>query len=429
MSRYQASEDMLDRALQCIPLGTQTFSKSYKHYPRGVSPFYIESGKGAILKDIDGNEFIDLVSSLAAVTLGYADDEINAAVEAQLKKGCIFSLPSPPEVYLSELLVDIIPCAQMVRFGKNASDATTAAVRVSRAFTGRNRIAVCGYHGWHDWYIGSTPKNRGVPGVVSELTSVFKYNDIASLSEVFSRYPDDVAAVVMEPMNVAFPQPGFLQEVRSLCDQYGAVLVFDETVTGFRLAEGGAQEYFGVVPDLACFGKGMANGFPLSAVVGKNEIMSLFDEVFFSFTFGGELLSIAAAIAVIKKYQREDVVMKIRKNGIKLVDGLKKIFADFNIEDFFNVSGYEGWSFINFNFSDEEYLYKVRTIFMQESLANGLITLGSNNLSFSHDELIIERVLSAYTKVFKVIATALQADDIDAFLRVEPLQPLFKPRS
>ncbi|MBL0320647.1 MAG: aminotransferase class III-fold pyridoxal phosphate-dependent enzyme, partial [Alphaproteobacteria bacterium] len=319
MSRYQASEDMLDRALQCIPLGTQTFSKSYKHYPRGASPFYIESGKGAILKDIDGNEFIDLVSSLAAVTLGYADDEINAAVEAQLKKGCIFSLPSPPEVYLSELLVDIIPCAQMVRFGKNASDATTAAVRVSRAYTGRNRVAVCGYHGWHDWYIGSTPKNRGVPEIVSELTSVFNYNDLTSLELIFLQYPDEIAAVVMEPMNVVFPEMGFLQGVRSLCDQYGAVLVFDETVTGFRLANGGAQELFSVTPDLACFGKGMANGFPLSAVVGKKHIMSLFDDVFFSFTFGGELLSIAAAIAVIEKYKRDNVVASIKENGVVLV--------------------------------------------------------------------------------------------------------------
>ena len=267
MSRYQRSENHLKRAELTIPLGSQTFSKSRTQYPVGISPLYAEKAKGPYIWDIDGNRYIDLVSSLASITLGYADSEINNHVKRQLKKAVSMSLPGKLEVEVSELLCEIVPSAEMVRFGKNGSDATTAAIRLARAFTGRDHIIVCGYHGWQDWYISSTTRNKGIPKSVGDLTHKFEFNNISSLQEIFTKYPKEIAAVIMEPMNVEFPESGFLEGVKELATLYGAVLIFDETITGFRLAPGGAQELFGVTPDLSTFGKGMANGFPISAVL------------------------------------------------------------------------------------------------------------------------------------------------------------------
>ena len=266
--RYAQSEALLARAEQVIPLGSQTFSKSRIAYPHGVSPFFIERGQGCQVWDVDGNQYLDFVSSLLCVTLGYADADVNSAVSRQLADGVIFSLPHKLETEVAEQLVELIPCAEQVRFGKNGSDATAAAIRLARAVTGREHVAVCGYHGWQDWYIGSTTRDLGVPAAVKALTHSFSYNNLASLEALFSQYP--LAAVILEPMNLNWPEPGFLEGIRALCDRHGAVLIFDEIITGFRFAIGGAQQLFGVTPDLACFGKGMANGLPISALAVAN---------------------------------------------------------------------------------------------------------------------------------------------------------------
>ena len=271
MTRYKMSEDWLQRAEQTIPLGSQTFSKSRTQYPVGISPLFIEKAKGSRIIDIDGNSYIDMVNALASVTLGYADKQMNRAIRKQLKNGVSFSLPGRLEVEVSEKLTQLIPSAEMVRFGKNGSDVTSAAVRISRAYTGRDHIAVCGYHGWQDWYIGSTTRNKGVPHSVAALTHKFDFNDISSLELILEKYP--CAAIIMEPMNSSFPENNFLEKVRELATKHGSVLIFDETITGFRFSAGGAQEMFRVTPDFSTFGKGMANGLPLSAVVGKKEIM------------------------------------------------------------------------------------------------------------------------------------------------------------
>src|SRR5574341_817412 len=292
--RYHNSEEMLDRALKAVPLGSQTFSKSKTQYPYGVSPYFITRGQGSHVWDVDNNEYVDFINALAAVTLGYNDPDVNAAVRAQLDEGVIFSLPHPLEHQVAEKIVEIVPCAEMVRFGKNGSDATSGAIRLARAYTNRDHVAACGYHGWQDWYIGATTRSRGVPQSTRDLTHIFNYNDIESLHKIFKEHPDQVAAVIMEPMNTTEPKDGFLEKVRELSRQHGAVFIFDETITGFRYANGGAQEYFGVTPDLATFGKGLANGYPVSALAGKAEIMRLMEEIFYSFTFGGETLSLAA---------------------------------------------------------------------------------------------------------------------------------------
>jgi glutamate-1-semialdehyde aminotransferase/spore coat polysaccharide biosynthesis protein SpsF (cytidylyltransferase family) len=340
--RYRCSEELLARALKTIPLGSQTFSKSKTQYPYGVSPYFLQRAKGSRVWDVDGNEYLDFINSLAAVTLGYGDPDVTAAVKEQLERGVIFSLPHPLEIQVAEKIVEMVPCAEMVRYGKNGSDATAGAIRLARAYTGRDHVAVCGYHGWQDWYIGSTTRNLGVPVSTRELTHTFAYNDLESLAAIFKQYPGAVAAVILEPMNVFEPAPGFLEELRALTHKNGAVLVFDETITGFRYSNGGAQELFGVTPDLATFGKGLANGYPLSAVAGKAEIMRLMEEIFFSFTFGGEALSLAASLAVMTKMQREPVVATLRSTGTKIITGLSALIVKHGVEHIASVAGQSG---------------------------------------------------------------------------------------
>ena len=256
------SQAWLERAKKVIPGCAQTFSKGYTQYVQGVAPIFLERGKGCRVWDVDGNEYIDYVQGLLPNILGYAHVEVNAAAAAQLAEGHSFSLPHPLEVQLAERLTRLIPCAEMVRFGKNGSDATSGAVRAARAFTGRDRIACCGYHGWQDWYIGSTSRNAGVPKAVRELTHPFPYNDLASLEKLLEEHPDEFAAVIMEPVNFVEPAHGFLEGVKHLALRHAALLIFDEICVGFHFGLGGAQKLFGVTPDLACFGKAMGNGFP-----------------------------------------------------------------------------------------------------------------------------------------------------------------------
>ena len=254
--RFEKSMAWLRRAEALIPGASQTFSKGPNQFVRGASPLFLERGEGARVWDVDGNEYLDFTMALCAVSLGYADPDVNAAVARQLERGVLFTLAHPLEAEVAEQLCRLIPCAEMVRFGKNGSDVTSGAVRLARAFTGRDVIAACGYHGWQDWAIGPTTRNMGVPKAVRELTCTFTYNRIETLERIFDEHPGRVAAVIMEPVGIEPPRSGFLESVRELSSRRGALLIFDEIVTGFRLALGGAQEHFGVVPDLACFGKG-----------------------------------------------------------------------------------------------------------------------------------------------------------------------------
>src|SRR5690606_28673085 len=278
--------------------------------------------------------------------LGYNDPDITRAVQEQLNKGTIYSLSHELEFLVAEKIVEMVPCAEMVRFGKNGSDATAGAIRLARAFTGRDHVLVCGYHGWQDWYIGSTSKDLGVPEAVKALTHKFSYNDIDSLKVKLEELKGKVAAVILEPVNTTEPRDSFLQNVQELTKHHGAILIFDETITGFRYAKGGAQEFFGVTPDLATFGKGLANGFPVSAVAGRGDIMQLMEEIFFSFTFGGETLSLAAAYAVLNKLQKEPVIEKLFQTGESLMTQLKDLINEYDLGEIFDVTGYPVWSFL-----------------------------------------------------------------------------------
>jgi glutamate-1-semialdehyde 2,1-aminomutase len=427
MTRYTKSEELLARAEQVIPLGAQTFSKSRTQFPHGISPYFADRAKGGRVWDVDGNEYVDLINALCSVTLGHCDPHVSAAVEKQLLRGTIFSLSSELEIQVAEKIVELVPCAEKVRFGKNGSDATSGAIRIARAFTGRERVAVCGYHGWQDWYIGSTARHLGVPKAVRELTHTWTYNDAGSLEKLLKEHPNEFAAVIMEPMNVAYPKAGFLEEVQALCRQHGALLVFDETITGFRYAIGGAQELFGITPDLATFGKGLANGYPVSAVAGRADVMKLMEEVFFSFTFGGETLSLAAALATMHKLQREPVVATMKATGERVLRDTQAAIDRHELGDVFTLSGHPTWSFLQFKDARGATTWEIKTLFMQEMLKRGVLTYGTHNISYAHTSADLDQLQAAYDETCDVIRRGL-ASGVRTLLECEVLEPLFRVR-
>ena len=428
MTRYSESENFLINAEKIIPLGSQTFSKSRTQYPFGISPFFIDHAKGSKVWDIDGNVYIDLVSALASITLGYGNKSVNKAVKKQLRNGVNFSLPGKLEYEVSELLVDLVPCAEMVRFGKNGTDATSAAIRLSRSFTNRDHVVVCGYHGWQDWYIGSTSRNKGVPIVVQELTHQFTYNDEESLRALFVKYPGQIAAVIMEAMNSTFPKIGFLEKVKEICHANGALLIFDETITGFRYSKGGAQELFGVTPDLATFGKGMANGFPISAVMGKREIMMEMEEIFFSSTFGGELLSLAAARTVLEQHKSGNVTRELIEIGSKLNNGINVVISNADMSDVLSLTGHPTWTFLNWNKTEEFDIPILKTYFMQEMFKKGILVLSTHNVTLSHSDSDLQRIKDVYREVLESMKTYIDDSSLKSRLQAEPLEALFNIR-
>ena len=420
------SEEYWGRAKKIIPAGTQCLSKGPTQFVDGVAPKYLKRGKGCRVWDVDGNEYIDYGMGLRPIVLGYCYPAVNEAIAKQLKDGTTFTLMHPLEVELAELLIDTIPCAEAARYGKNGSDATTAAIRVARAYTGRDKIAICGYHGWHDWYIITTERNKGVPKVMKQLSFTFKYNNIESLKELFDTYPDEFAAVIMEPVGVTPPQNDFLKEVEKVTHKNGAVLIFDETITGFRFSLGGAQEFFGVIPDLAAFGKAMANGMPMSALVGKEEIMNVLNETFFSFTFGGECLSMAAAIATINELKEKNVIDFLWTQGRKLKEGYNKLAGELELEKYTECLGYPQSTLVRFygKTSDEALLMK--SLVQQELLKRGILWAAYHAVSYSHKDEEINITIEAFDDALRVLKKAVHEGDIGRFLEGKPVKPVFR---
>jgi len=427
--RFDNSRRQLNRALRTIPLGTQTFSKSTMNFVEGSSPLFLDRGVGGRVWDVDGNEFIDYVLGLLPVVLGYCDPDVDAAIRRQLDKGISFSLATKLEADLAERLVRLVPCAEMVRFGKNGSDATTGAIRLARACTGRDRIALCGYHGWHDWYIGTTTRNLGVPQVVQQLSSKFAYNDAGSLEELLRSDPGGFAAVVLEPVSGVEPAPEFLQRLRDLTEQYGALLIFDEIVTGFRIDLGGAQKVYDVVPDLACFGKAMGNGMPISAVVGRAEYMRSMEEIFFSGTFGGEALSLAASIATIDKLENEGGIAQIRALGRKLTAGASERLSAHGLDEYFGIGGADWRPTITLKPSPVPAQIAV-SLFRQELVAEGLLMGGAFNLCLAHaEDEILDDTLARFARACETAAAALHDAEPERHLKGKPIQPVFQVRA
>lgn len=323
--RLREDQQLRERASKVIP-GGMYGHQSVQGLPASY-PQFMARGDGARVWDVDGNEYIDYVLAMGPVNLGYADPRVDAAITAQLHDGITFSLPHPLETEVAERLCRLVPCAQMVRFLKGGAEATSAAVRLARAFTGRERLLYWGYHGWQDWYHAARPNPLGVPKAMTGLIQGFPFNDAAALEALLRTQGAETAAVILEPANATLPQPGYLQRVRDLTAHHGVLLIFDEVVTGFRVHQGGAQAYYGVTPDLACFAKGMANGMPLAAVVGRADVLGLAEAALISVTYGGECLSLAAAVATLDALEHTDAIARIWAAGRGLMTALEAAAA------------------------------------------------------------------------------------------------------
>lgn len=426
--KLSESELLWKRGLKVTPAGTQTFSKGPSQYVDGVAPKYIQRGQGPFVWDVDGNKYIDYVLGLGPVILGHSHPYVAEAITKALEEGVALPLIHPLEIELSEKLIDIIPCAEMVRFGKNGSDVTAGAVRAARGFTGRDYVACCGYHGWQDWFIGSTTRNKGVPKATQELTLTFQYNNIKSLQDLFDKYPDKIAAVILEPTAFDSPQDNFLEKVKELTHKNKSILIFDEIITGFRLAMGGAQEYFQVIPDLATFGKAMANGMPISAVVGKKEIMQIFEDAFFSFTFGGEIVSIAAALATIEVMEKEGGIEKIASVGRQLIEGYSSLIREKSIEKYTKIIGYPHWPELLFYDHQENPSLLVQSLFQQEVVRRGILMRPGMMISASHTEDEVRATLQAFDQAWDVVKEAIEVNDVESKLEGKVVEPVIRSK-
>jgi glutamate-1-semialdehyde aminotransferase/spore coat polysaccharide biosynthesis protein SpsF (cytidylyltransferase family) len=416
--RFDTSNRLLDRALERIPFGAQTFSKSHLQFPPGRAPLYVSHADGARIFDVDGNDYVDLVNAILPVVLGYRDPDVDEAIRRQLDCGISFSLATELEYELAEMLCHHIPCAEMVKFGKSGTDVTTAAVRVARAYTKRTGVITTGYHGWADWSMAATERNLGIPKALSYCAHQLPYGDRQAFQDYLGYEGDDIAAIIVEPEE----DPGFLKWLRMMCDKHGIVLIFDEVITGFRWMMGGAQRYHNVTPDLATFGKAMANGMPLSAVAGKRHIMKKFappDNIFYSGTMFGETLSLAASIATIKKMERENVITHLWKVGAEIVTSVNHSIDKYAMEDVISFSGMHPRQKINIRGTAEVTANQIRTVFLQEMAQNGVLVINSNNVSFAMKEPEIKRICSAYDATLATISNALTEGSLMKLIKTE----------
>ena len=425
MQSFKNSEALLEREVKVSPLAAQTYSKSYRYFCRGAAPSYMDHGEGCYIYDVDGNKFIDFMCALGPITVGYNDPAVNAAVIEQVNKFASGSLQSELEVKLAEKLCEIIPCAEMVRFVKNGGDATTSAVRLARAYTGRDIVLMSGYHGMHDWSIGASQNNKGVPKVVCDLTINFTYNDLEDLENILKA--NDVAAVILEPIQSNGPKDGYLNGVKELAHKYGAILIFDEVVSGFHYALGGAQEVFGVSPDLVAFGKGMANGYPISAVAGRRDLLEQIEQgVFVSTTFGGDSIAMAASLATLEILSTPGFYDHINKIGTMIRDGIQERIDKYGLNDILSVSGMPAHCGIAFEGHGSLSYLDIQSVYSQTMIQNGILVFAIYFLNSHHTEAEAKAYLDATDKAFALIRQAVDKDSVDDILIGGKVDPVFK---
>jgi len=416
------SDELYKIALDLIPATTQTLAKGPQQNVKGIAPKYLTRGRGSHVWDVDGNEYIDFNMGIGPLSLGYTYPKVDNAIKKQLEDGITFSLMHPLEVEVAKLIHEVVPNAESIRYSKTGADVTTAAIRVARAYTGREKVLCCGYHGWHDWYISVTDKDNGIPKAINDLTFTINYNDIQSVKDSID---SDIAAIILEPFIFEPPKDNFLHELRKLCDDNGILLIFDEMWTGFRIALGGAQEYFGVMADIATFSKAVANGMPLSILTGRKEVMKVLDDdVFFYTTFGGEALSLAAAKATIEELRDKNVPAYLAAQGKKLKDGYNQIAKDLGM-DFTKCIGYECRSLITFDAQAGKPL-EIKALVQQEMIKRGILWGGFHNISFSHTDADVEYTLKVYREVLPILKKAVDKNIVMRYLKGEPLAPVFR---
>ena len=431
ITNFTKSNELRKKASRLIPGGAHTYSKGDDQFPE-LSPHSIVSGKGSRIIDVDGNEFVDWGMGLTSVLLGHAYEPIIDVIKKELDNGVNFIRPSFIEAEIAEQICEQIPSAQMVKFAKNGSNATTSAVKLARAYTGKEIVLRCfdqPFFSIDDWFIGNTDISSGVTQGSKDKTKNFKYNDIDSLKDTISLYKDNgIACVIMEPAATEEPSDGYLQAVRDVCTKEDIVLIFDEVVSGFRFHPKGAQYLYGVTPDLSTFGKTMANGYSISALVGKKEIMELGglehdkERVFLlSTTYGGETHHLRAAQKTIEILNNNDyeVTKHVWNVGKKIKDSYNKIVSEIGIEKYTSIQGIDCRPYFYF---EDNYM---RTLFAQEMIKHGVL-IQAIMPSFSHRNSEINQTIEAFEKSLRVLAYAIQSNKVKELLIGEPVKPVFR---
>jgi glutamate-1-semialdehyde 2,1-aminomutase len=418
-----------------IPGGAHTYAKGDDQYPAGMAPV-LDRGSGCRVWDIDGNEYVEFGSGLRSNILGHGFEPVVRAVRGRLAEGVNYVRPHRIELEAAERITDLIPSAEMVKFGLNGSDATTAAVRLARAYTGRDMVAVCRdqpFFSTDDWFIVTTPMNAGIPATVERLTVQFSYNDLPDLARLFDTYPGQIAAVMLEAETVTPPAPGYFDGLRGLCNRNGALLILDEMITGFRWHERGAQYVYGIEPDLCTFGKGIANGFPLSALTGRQDVMRLggfvedADRVFLlSQTAGAQPWALAAMLAMIDTCQRDQIAQKLHRIGGDLRRGVEEVVADAGLSSYFELRGRD----CNLTYVARDSAGRAsqafRTLVLQELVSRGVLA-PSFVVCAAHDPAAIRQTVDAVAELMPAYRRALE-DGIEQVLRGRPVRPALRTR-
>ena len=434
--RFQRSGELYQRAQRLFPYGTQLFSRRPELGAFGQAPIFLEGSKNAHFWDVDGNEFIDTAMGVGPVIPGYGYEKVDAAVKDQIDKGVLGSINNALEIETAQAIVDMVPCAEMVKFCKSGGEADGIAVRIARGYTGKEKVLFCGYHGWNDWYLSANLESastldqhllpglssKGVPASLSGTCLPFEYNNLDQLSALLSENAGEVACIIMEPTRFRQPDKGFLDGVRQLADEHRCLLIFDEVITGFRMSKGGAQEFFGVTPDLATFAKAIANDYPLAAVAGRREIMASQADNFISSTYWSDTVSLAAGLATLNEIRNEPVIETINKVGRTLVSSLKKMPQKHNLA--VDVTGY-GFDF-TLIFDYGAHSNKIMTLFIQEMVAQGIYTNSVFYPCYTQTLADVEKILSAPDEVFAFLKQGIEANRIEQLLKAPERQAGFR---
>ncbi len=436
--RVDHSLELYRRAERLIPGGAQLVSRRPTRLAYGVSPIYAESACGARFRDVDGHEYIDWVSGIGAIILGYADPVVDEAVIRQIRSGTMTSINHELELELAEWLVERIPCAEMVRYAKGGGEACCIAVRIARGATGRDKILFCGYHGWHDWYLAanwSSDKSLdthlfpgiepiGVPRVLEGTAIPFPYGDLEALAQALDEHSGQVAAVMLEPLRSVWPPEGYLAGVARLARQHGAVLIFDEVSTGFRPSAAGIQPVVGVTPDMAVFAKSISNGYPMAAVVGRREVMAPAAQMFISSTYWSDPIGLRAALATLQEVQRRDVPGQLAAFGKTLKEELNRLAEECGLA--VSAEGVDFHPHLRFHVDDAALQAKLNTYYTQEMAKRGCHGYASFYLNAAQGPAELEQTLAAARETFDLLAQALDRQDLDERLECPVGQDAFR---
>ena len=433
----ERSLELTKRAADIIPGVSQLISRRPSRWAKGVSPVFAERAKGCRIWDVDGNEYVDWMSGVGPIILGYADDVVDEAVRQQISKGSIYSILHESEIELAEELVKLIPSAEMVRFAKGGGEACTVAVRIARGVTGRDKVLFSGYHGWHDWYISAnlSPNSLddhlfpgidpiGVPRALEGTSIPFEYGNLDMLEDRLKQNDSEVACIIMEPMRSELPPEGYLEGVRDLATKYGVILIFDEVSCGFRIALGGVQEFTGVTPDMSVFAKAISNGYPMAAIVGKREFMQPAERMFVSSAYWDDLIGVAAALATLRELQRRNAVAHFEQIGDQFKTRINAAAKDVGLQaESVGIAAHPG---IRFNLEDPAKQKLVTTLFVQENAKNGVMLQTGFFFNLAHDEEALDRTENAVRESFAVIQEGLEEDRLEDLVEADLQEDLFR---